>query len=1066
MTPVHPLTLHLHDGARVLAADGRALPLRGRAAGLVALAALEQGVSRERAAQLLWPDASNPRQSLRQQLLRFRQALGTPLLEGEHTLALAPDVQLVAAAPGAQLLADEEARDDAFGHWLLQHRQREQQALLAPLRQALVRAEQAGDLDQALDHARALLAHDGGDEEHHAGLMRVHYLRGEAAAGLAVYERLAQHLRTEWDAEPARATRELAQALRLAKPSPAARDLAAAAQPLMLARPPRLAGRQAELHAVHQAWREGRVVLLQGEAGMGKSRLIAELLAAEPDASVRCAAAGRPGDSAAPYATLSRWLQPLLATHLGALPASFQQVLHRLQPSAPSQGVEPLAPRALPQAVAALLEAAGPDLCVLDDLHFADDATLELLAGQVCDTGPVRWLLAQRPAEAGGAAQRLADALAEQQRLALVTLDPLDEAATAAMLDTLAIDGLQGAALAGPLWRHTGGNPLFMLETLKLGLADGSLQRGELPRPAGVGTLIERRLQRLGEGALALARVAALAGVDFGIELAEAVSGQRALQLASAWAELEQAQLLRDGALAHDLVADAVRRGVPAVVARRVHAAVAAWLVQQGAPPARVAEQHAAAGDGAAAALQWVAAARIAHGQGRATEAAALLDRALAQPQWADAGAHADTARLRCEVLWDVDLGERLDRAVADALALARTPAQRAEALFAQVNGLYFRTDFAAALAAAPAAAAAAEQAGQPATLLALRLTEARALARSGGVARALALARSAQPLLQGLPPVHHFEFHGILGVLLLQAARVPEARVELQAALALADTVQRPLDVPNLVGNIASCDQISGYAERALQGQHEVLQRAAGQAQGVTIQYVEMNIATALLDMNRYAEAWPWIERCGQALAAQSPAYLPMAGTLLARWYLELGQPARANKAFADFALAADTPPFVRAYRAIVQAQVLSATGGGAAAVQAAVADALQAASAAGRPNLAWEARLMAHALACGQGAGDLAELATTAQSMGFEAHAAVALTLMGQPQAAAPLLDPGSGLSPRWFYRGRLWTPGPAARLWLEAVCEQQVPREFRESFLHRQPVNQPLLRALPSA
>ena len=93
-------------------------------------------------------------------------------------------------------------------------------------------------------------------------------------------------------------------------------------------------------------------------------------------------------------------------------------------------------------------------------------------------------------------------------------------------------------ALAGPLLRHTGGNPLFVLETLKQGLTDGSLARGELPRPLSVGALIERRLQRLSEPALTLARVAAIAGVDFSIELAEAAIGVRAVQLASAWAEL------------------------------------------------------------------------------------------------------------------------------------------------------------------------------------------------------------------------------------------------------------------------------------------------------------------------------------------------------------------------------------------------------------------------------------------------------------------------------------------------------------------------------------------------
>ena len=78
--------LQLHGDVCVHAAGRPLLPLRGRAAALVALAALEPGISRERAAALLWPDAEGARRNLRQQLLRFRQALGQPLLEGEDRL--------------------------------------------------------------------------------------------------------------------------------------------------------------------------------------------------------------------------------------------------------------------------------------------------------------------------------------------------------------------------------------------------------------------------------------------------------------------------------------------------------------------------------------------------------------------------------------------------------------------------------------------------------------------------------------------------------------------------------------------------------------------------------------------------------------------------------------------------------------------------------------------------------------------------------------------------------------------------------------------------------------------
>jgi len=72
--------------------------------------------------------------------------------------------------------------------------------------------------------------------------------------------------------------------------------------------------------------------------------------------------------------------------------------------------------------------------------------------------------------------------------------------------------------------------------------------------------MIDRRLQRLSENALALGRVAALAGPDFEHELAEHALVTPALLLTGAWAELEAANVLRENSFAHDLVRDGMLR--------------------------------------------------------------------------------------------------------------------------------------------------------------------------------------------------------------------------------------------------------------------------------------------------------------------------------------------------------------------------------------------------------------------------------------------------------------------------------------------------------------------------
>ena len=103
----------------------------------------------------------------------------------------------------------------------------------------------------------------------------------------------------------------------------------------------------------------------------------------------------------------------------------------------------------------------------LDDLHFADAASLQMLQALLDEGGgSLHWALAYRPAEAGSALQALHAGLLEHAQLQPVLLAPLDIDAVAALVDSLGLEGIQGAALAPGLWRRTGGNPLFVLETV------------------------------------------------------------------------------------------------------------------------------------------------------------------------------------------------------------------------------------------------------------------------------------------------------------------------------------------------------------------------------------------------------------------------------------------------------------------------------------------------------------------------------------------------------------------------------------------------------------------------
>src|SRR5262249_53273319 len=138
----------------------------------------------------------------------------------------------------------------------------------------------------------------------------------------------------------------------------------------------------------------------------------------------------------------------------------------------------------------------------------------------------------------------------------------------------------------------------------------------------GVHALIERRIARLSMPAVQLARCAAIAAPDFSIELAAHVLALRTIDLADPRAELGAAQVMVDGAFAHDLIFEAARASVPPLVARQLHAEIAAFLAARGGEPARLAQHWTQAERWPDAGAAWRAAAERARAAGRTLDAA------------------------------------------------------------------------------------------------------------------------------------------------------------------------------------------------------------------------------------------------------------------------------------------------------------------------------------------------------------------------------------------------------------------------------------------------------------
>jgi hypothetical protein len=257
-------------------------------------------------------------------------------------------------------------------------------------------------------------------------------------------------------------------------------------------------------------------------------------------------------------------------------------------------------------------------LCV-DDLHFADEASVEFLQSllQAEALAALHWGFAQRPAEAGGAAERAACGAREVARLETGVLQPLDLAQLADLVESIGLAELNAERLAPALLRHTGGNPLFALETLKdlvLSAMRGGRARRPLPQPVTVGALVERRLGQLSSEALRLVRVAALAGRSSAPSSPPTCSRRIRSTSPSPGASSSRRSVLRGGVFAHDLIFEAALASVPLPIARLLHKRIALHLAARAVLPERTAPHWAGAGEWQRAGEAYAAAARRAQG--------------------------------------------------------------------------------------------------------------------------------------------------------------------------------------------------------------------------------------------------------------------------------------------------------------------------------------------------------------------------------------------------------------------------------------------------------------------
>ncbi len=561
------------------------------------------GLSRQHISFLFWPDSteSQARTNLRQLLHHLRSSLPDCddfLGIEKHMLRWRNDknfscdvgelecaVSAQAEEPGKKISSALRERLESaarlyrgdllpgvYEEWVREERQQLRQHYVAILSRLVTHLDTTKEYSAAISYGERLLSCDPLSEANYQKLIRLHALNGDRAGALRVFQQCAEVLRRELNVEPGISTRKLSEEIERLHPAPIAAQTPPSRSPV---RSLPLIGRQKELNQIlgaRLAAADGRpgFVIIMGESGIGKTRLIEEVMNTTGLGTQAVYACCYAAEHNLAYAPVTHWLRSEpVRNGIARLPESDMSELVRVIPELLKEypGLSP--PRPLAEGwhrrrffeilARAILNSAQPLLLVLDDLHWCDTETFEWLEFLFHFDPKAKLLVlgAARIEEIGGnhILRALLNRLIRDDRASEIVLSPLDREETETLARHVSRQRLDSHSLSR-IYRETEGNPLFAVESVLVGVArpsdeegdhsaDGSSPISNATFPPKVRAVLASRLAQLSSPARDVAGVAATIGRAFSFDLLLAASRLTEAELVPLIDELWVRQIIR-----------------------------------------------------------------------------------------------------------------------------------------------------------------------------------------------------------------------------------------------------------------------------------------------------------------------------------------------------------------------------------------------------------------------------------------------------------------------------------------------------------------------------------------